>query len=485
MMKQSFRTCVLGAIACLALALLTACAVGPKYQRPTAPVAPSFKEDVPQSWKQAQPNPAFPRGKWWEIYDDPQLNALEEQVNISNQNVLAAMEAYRQARDEVRITRSSLFPTAGVSPGITSSRTSSNLARNANTINLITGSRTEYSMPVDVSYQADVWGNIRRSVTAARQTAQASDADLENVRLTFQAQLAEFYFELHGLDGDSDLLQTTLNGYMQFLQLTKDRMEVGVASGSDVAQAQTQLETTRAQLIDVGVLRAQFEHAIAVLIGKPPAQLSIPPAVLKTAPPAIPTVLPSALLERRPDIAGAERRVAAANEQIGIAQAAFFPSILLSATGGVQSTDPSNWFTWPSRFWSLGPQLAETVFDAGKRRAQVDFQRAGYNSTVDNYRQTVLTAFQQVDDQLAALRILEQEAAAQEQAVRAAQQSLAIATEQYKAGTADYLTVITTQNIALQDERTAVDLLTRRLTSSVLLIEAMGGGWDVSQLPRP
>jgi NodT family efflux transporter outer membrane factor (OMF) lipoprotein len=440
---------------------------------------------VPQSWKQAQPNPAFPRGKWWEIYDDPQLNALEEQVNISNQNVLAAMEAYRQARDEVRITRSSLFPTAGVSPGITSSRTSSNLARNANTINLITGSRTEYSMPVDVSYQADVWGNIRRSVTAARQTAQASDADLENVRLTFQAQLAEFYFELHGLDGDSDLLQTTLNGYMQFLQLTKDRMEVGVASGSDVAQAQTQLETTRAQLIDVGVSRAQFEHAIAVLIGKPPAQLSIPPAVLKTAPPAIPTVLPSALLERRPDIAGAERRVAAANEQIGIAQAAFFPSILLSATGGVQSTDPSNWFTWPSRFWSLGPQLAETVFDAGKRRAQVDFQRAGYNSTVDNYRQTVLTAFQQVDDQLAALRILEQEAAAQEQAVRAAQQSLAIATEQYKAGTADYLTVITTQNIALQDERTAVDLLTRRLTSSVLLIEAMGGGWDVSQLPRP
>jgi NodT family efflux transporter outer membrane factor (OMF) lipoprotein len=447
---------------------------------------------LPDSWKLAQPNAAIPRGKWWEMYNDPQLNALEEQVSISNQNVLLAEAQYRQARDQVRIARSALFPTATIAPTIIYSRNSATVTTNqvvkTSNTNVATTiaptPRTDYTLPVDVSYQADLWGNIRRSVTASKVTAQSSAADLENVRLTLQAQLAQFYFELHGLDGDADLLQRTLVSFQQYLQLTQDRFDAGVASGGDVAQARTQLETTRAQLIDIGVGRAQFEHAIAILIGKPPSALAIPPAVLTTPPPQIPQGIPSALLERRPDIAGSERLVAAANEQIGIAQSAFFPSLLLTATGGFQTTTVSEWFTWPSRFWSLGPQFAQILFDAGKRRATVDLERAAYDATVASYRQTVLTAFQQIEDQMAALRILEQEAQAQDVAVRSAEESLAITTDQYKAGTSDYLTVITTQSIALSDERTAIDIRTRRLTASVLLIEALGGGWDASQLPK-
>ncbi len=465
-----------------ALLLLGGCAVGPNYRRPTAPVTPTFKETPPEGWKQAQPNEAITRGKWWEIYNDPALNALEEQVSISNQNVLVAMAQYREARDAVRIARSGFFPNITASPAITESRTSPNLSTGTS-INFIAGTRTEYNLPVDVSYQADVWGNIRRSVRGSASTAQASAADLENARLTFQSELAEFYFELHGLDGDEDLLERTVVIYQQYLKLTQDRFQFGIASGADVAQAQTQLYTTQAQLVDLGVQRAQFEHAIAILIGKPPAEVTIPRVVLKLPPPPVPVGVPSMLLERRPDIAAAERQVAAANEQIGIAIAAYYPSVLLSASGGFQSSSITNWITWPSRFWSVGPQLAQTLFSGGRLHAQVDLQRAAYDATVGSYRQSVLTAFQQVEDNLAALRILQQEAAKVEQAVKAAEDSLAISTEQYKAGTATYLQVITAQSAALQDERTAVDVLTRRLTSSVLLIEALGGGWNASQLP--
>jgi NodT family efflux transporter outer membrane factor (OMF) lipoprotein len=489
--RPSWARLITGAATPFLLILMCGCMVGPRHTRPSAPVPASYKEAPPDSWRQAQPHAAVPRGKWWQIYNDPQLNALEEQVNISNQNVLLAEAQYREARDQVRIARSALFPLVSTAPNLTYSRNSSTVSTPLAGVNGQTTTvavsplpSTEYSLPVDVSYQADIWGNIRRSVVAAKQTALSSDADLENARLSFQAQLAEFYFELHGLDGDAELLQTTVVSFQQYLQLTKDRFAAGVASGGDVALAQTQLDTTRAQLIDIGVSRAQFEHAIAILIGKPPAQLTIPPSVLTTAPPPVPVGLPSALLERRPDIASSERLVAAANEQIGIAQSAFFPSIILTATGGFDTTNISQWFTWPSRFWSMGPQLAETIFDAGKRKAQVDLQNSAYNATVATYRQTVLTAFQQIEDQMAALRILEQEAQAQDAAVRAAQQSLAITTAQYKAGTADYLAVITTQSIALADQRTAVDILTRRLTASVLLIEALGGGWDTSQLPK-
>ena len=485
-----FRPRLLAGLAAL-LVFGGGCAVGPTYHRPTAPTPQVFKEPPPEGWKQAQPNAGVPRGKWWEIYNDPQLNALEEQVNISNQNVLAAAAEYREARDAVKIARSSLFPTLTTSPSVTRERPSSTLSRNitatggtgATPVSNTGTTNTLYDLPADLSYQVDLWGSIRRNLTASYASAQASAADLENARLSFQAELAEFYFELHGFDGDIDLLQRTVKAYEEYLKLTQDRFELGVASGADVAQAKTQLDTTRAQLIDLGVQRAQTEHAIAILIGKPPAELTIPPMVLKTLPPPVPTGVPSVLLERRPDIASAERQVAAANEQIGIAKAAFFPSLLLSATGGFQSTSSSQWLTWPSRYWSVGPQLAETLFEGGKRHAQLDLERAAYDATVAGYRQTVLTAFQQVEDNLAALRILEQEAAATDAAVTDAEESLSISTDQYKAGIATYLQVITAQTFALQNERSAVDILTRRMTSSVLLIEALGGGWDASQLP--
>ncbi|HEY1911566.1 MAG TPA: efflux transporter outer membrane subunit [Vicinamibacterales bacterium] len=470
----------------------TGCAVGPNYTRPAAPTAPAFKEAPPEGWKEAQPNEGIPRGRWWELYNDAQLNALESEVEVSNQNVIAAMARYREARDQVRIARASLFPTVSATPSITVVHGSSTFTRGtglsttaSSTSPVVAGpgSIVDYTMPVDVSYQADVWGSIRRSVTANAASAQASAADLENAKLTYQSQLAEMYFELHGLDGDADLLQRTVTLYQQSLQLTQDRFDAGIASGADVAQAKTQLASTRSQLIDVGVARAQFEHAIATLMGQAPASVSVPVAVLTAPPPVIPIGVPSTLMERRPDVTATERAVAAANEQIGIAKAAFFPLLTLSATGGFESTSLAQWFTLPSRFWSVGPQLAATLFDGGKRHAQTDLSEAAYDESVANYRQTVLTAFQQVEDQLSSLRILEQEAAVETEAVEAAQQSLEIVTLQYTAGTTDYLQVITSQTAALQAQRQAIDILTRRLTASVLLIEALGGGWDASQLP--
>ncbi|HEY7288975.1 MAG TPA: efflux transporter outer membrane subunit [Vicinamibacterales bacterium] len=464
----------------ICVAFAGACVVGPNYHKPEVASPPAFKEAPPDGWKTAEPHDDVPRGAWWQVYGIGELNGLEDQISISNQNVLMAMAQYREARDQVRAARSALFPTITTTPAITAGR--ANIARNAANGTVAAGSATsvtavDYTLPVDLSYQADVWGSVRRSVTGASATADASAADLENVRLTYQAQLAQLYFQLHGLDGDANLLETTLELYGQSLQLTKDRLEAGVASGADVAQAQAQYDGTRAQWIDIGVARAQFEHAIAVLIGKAPADVTIPVSLLKTPPPAIPISVPSELLERRPDITAAERRAAAANEQIGIAQAAFYPTVMLNASGGFASTALSALFTWPSRFWTVGPQLAATLFDAGRRHAQVDIEEAAYDAAVANYRQTVLTTFQQVEDQLAALRILEHEAEAEGAAVKAAQDALDIANEQYRAGTVDYLQVITAQTTALQDQRTALDILTRRLTASVLLIEALGGSW--------
>jgi NodT family efflux transporter outer membrane factor (OMF) lipoprotein len=467
---------------------MSGCMVGPKYQRPSAPVPQAYKEAPPDSfkeargWKQAKPADAVNRGKWWEIYGDPQLNALEEQVNISNQNVLVAEAQFRQAREVVHAARAALFPTVSAAPGITNSQSSGTLYKGGQLSSLVQ-QRTTFTMPFDFSYQADIWGSIRRTVAADVATAQATAAQLENARLSYQAQLADDYFQLHGSDANVDLLQRTVSSYKDYLDLTRNRFDAGVASDADVAQAETQLETTQAQLIDLEVARAQFEHAIAILTGKPPSALSIPKLSLKTPPPAIPGALPSELLERRPDIATAERQMAAANEEIGFATAAYYPNITLSASAGLESSSITQWFTWPSRFWSVGPSLAETLFDAGKRHAQVAEARASYDATVADYRQTVLVAFQQIEDNLAAMRVLEREAAVQEQAVRSAERSLDVSTEQYKAGTADYLQVITTQAIALQNERTAVDILTRRMTSSVLLIEALGGGWNTSDLP--
>ncbi len=480
---SSIASSLSAAIVIGTLLLCAGCMVGPNYKRPAAPVPQIYKEQPPEGWKQAQPNEGALRGKWWEIYNDPQLNALEEQVNINNQNVLQAESVYREARDSARIARAALFPVVSGSFGASRSLTSSNLGSRSNLINFVAGTRNDFRLPLDITYQPDVWGAVRRSVRAGVANAQASAANLENVRLLFQSQLAVTYFELRGLDANQELLERTVKSYEDNLQLTKDRFSVGVASGADVAQAQTQLDTTRANLVDLAVARSADEHAIAVLTGKPPSALTLPFAPLRTPPPPIPVSIPSVLLERRPDIANNERIVAAANEQIGIAKAAFFPNIPLSASGGFESSSISTLAQWPSRFWSIGGSVAETIFEGGKRRAQLDLERAAYDATVAGYRQTVLTAFEQVEDELSALRVLEQEAAAEDRAVKAAQESLAISNAQYKAGTVSYLQVITTQAIALQDESAAVNILTRRLTASVLLIEALGGGWDASQLP--
>jgi NodT family efflux transporter outer membrane factor (OMF) lipoprotein len=464
--------------------------VGPKYTVPPAPVPQAFKEAPPNGWKSAQPSDGVLRGKWWEVYNDPDLNALEEQVSISNQNVLMAAAQYKEAKDAIKIARAALFPTVTVGPGITSSSSSGALISvpgSTGTVSGVSGGsnvvRNTFSIPFDFSYQVDVFGALRRAVRASAETAQADEAELENIRLMYQAELAQDYFNLHGMDGDEDLLERTVKIYEDYLKLTQDRYAGGVASGSDLALAETQLYTTTAQLVDLNVLRTQYEHAIAVLTGKPPSTLEIARKILRGAPPVIPVALPSALLERRPDIAATERQMAAANEQIGIAQAAYYPTISLSASAGLEGTSLLNLFTWPARFWSIGPLVSETLFDAGRRKGVLLQAEDAFDVTVANYRLTVLTAFQQVEDALSALKYLQDEADVEAKAVEAAQRSLTIATAQYKAGTTDYLNVITTQSIALADEKSEVDLLTRRMTESVLLIEALGGGWDSSQLP--
>src|SRR5262245_59539876 len=472
------------------------CMVGPNYKRPPIAGMPAFKEAPPAGWKEAEPNEGMLRGRWWEIYNDPRLNDLVSKVELSNQNVIAAMARYRVAVDQVQIARAALFPTVGTSPSVVvtrgsslssrgqlSSGSSSSSTSNGTGGSSGSGANVNYAMPFDISYQADIWGNIRRSVTASKDTAQASAADLENAKLTFQAQLAQIYFQLHGLDADAALLRRNVIVFEQSLQLTQERFNAGVASGADVAQAKTQLETTRAQLVDVGVGRAQFEHAIAVLIGETPAMVSIPEEILNRPPPQIPLGLPSTLIERRPDVAATERAIAAANEQIGISKAAFFPMLTLSGTGGFVSTSLATLFSVPSLFWAVGPQLAATLFEGGLRKGQLNLSKDAYDESVAIYRQTVLTAFQQVEDQLSSLRILEQEQSVQEEARKAAQEAVDIAMAQYRAGTADYLAVIVLQAALLQAERQLIDILTRRLTASVLLIEALGGGWDTSQLP--
>ncbi len=464
--------------------------VGPKYSRPSAPTPPTYKEmpsdNSPQAseWKTAQPSDAIARGKWWEVYNDPELNNLEEQVSISNQNIKMMEAQFREAKYAVRIAHSALYPTIGVAPTIVNSRTSSNLSK-SNQANFGQIS-TLYDLPLSVSWEADTWGSIRRSVMSSAENAQVSDAQLENARLSYQGEIADDYFELRGTDGEKDLLDTTVKSYEVYLKLTQDRFKSGVASGSDVAQAETQLETTRAQVIDYDVARRQYEHAIAVLAGKAPAEVSISYSPIKITPPPLPVGVPSQLLERRPDIATAERQMAAANEQIGIAKAAYYPLIGLTTSNapvGLESTSFLHWLSWPSRFWSVGPGASETIYDAGKRRATLNQSIAAYDATVANYRQTVLSAFQQIEDNLAALRVLEDEAKAEDVAVQAAQNALDISTYQYKAGTVNYLTVITEQAILLSDQVQAVSILTRRMSASVLLIEALGGGWDVSKLP--
>jgi len=466
-------------MAALLVATLSACmVVGPDYVRPTVITPDAYKEN--DGWKVAQPKDDLIRGAWWEIFGDPQLNALAAQVSVSNQNLAAAEAQYREAQALVREARASYFPTATIGIGANRSSQSTTIGGGP------TSQRTavsDYSLALDVSWELDVWGRIRRSVESNQASAQASAGDLENARLSFQAALAQDYFQLRELDAQKQLLTATVAAFQKSLELTEGLYAQGVASEADVLQAETQLKTTQAQLINVGVQRAQFEHAIAVLIGKPASDFSIPATPLAGTPPAIPVGVPSELLERRPDIAASERRVAAANAQIGVAEAAFYPSVTLNASLGLESSSLAKLFTAASRFWSVGGSISETVFDGGLRRAQTDFARAAYDATVATYRQTVLTAFQGVEDNLAALRILEDESRVQGEAVKAAERSVVLTTNQYKAGTVSYLNVITAQTIALTNETTAVQLLGQRMTAAVLLVQAVGGGWNASNLP--
>ena len=411
--------------------------------------------------------------RWWEIFKDPQLNALEKQVAISNQNIAAAEANFRAARAMVQAARAGYFPNIGAGTSATRSRNPSGK------ISGITGgTATDYLLSADVSWEIDIWGRVRRSVEASRANAMASKADLDAARLSAQAELALDYFQMRSLDAQSQLLDKTVISYQEFLDLTKNRYAAGVASQADILQAETQLESATAQAIDIGVQRAQMEHAIALLTGSPPALVSLAASPLKAPPPAIPVSLPSALLERRPDIAAAERRTVAANAQIGIAIAAYFPAISLGASGGLTGSALSDWLLWPNRFWSAGTSLTQILFDGGLRGAQNEGARAAYEATVAGYRQTVLTAFQEVEDNLAASRILENEALAQDKAVNAAHQALLITQNQYASGTASYLNVIIAQTAALNAERSAADILGRRMSASVLLIKALGGGWS-------
>jgi NodT family efflux transporter outer membrane factor (OMF) lipoprotein len=460
------------------LALLTGCAVGPNYVRPTVVIPEAYKET--DGWRMAEPRDDASRGAWWEIFADPQLSALEARVSVSNQNLVVAEAQFRQARALVREVRANFFPQVTIGIGVSRTRPSSSVP---SATGASSGAQSIYTLPLDVSWTVDVWGRIRRMVESNQAGAQASAADLETARLSIQTELLLDYFQLRALDAQTQLLEATVAAYQQSLQLTQNRYASGVASRADVLQAETQLKSTQAQTIDVGVQRAQLEHAIALLIGEPPSEFSLPAAPLATLPPSIPVGLPSELLERRPDIAAAERRVASANAQIGVAVAAFYPTVTLSASAGFDSSNPAKWLVWPSRFWSAGPNVSETVFDGGLRRALTDQARAAYDASVAAYRETVLTAFQSVEDNLAALRILEDEARIQDEAVKAAQQTVVVTTNQYKAGIVSYLNVITVQAIALTNETTAVQILGRRMTAAGQLVQALGGGWSSAELP--
>lgn len=472
-----------------AVLLSTGCMVGPKYAKPSAPTAPEYKEQPPSSykenggWKNAQPDDQALRGNWWEIFGDSQLDSLENELTSSNQSLKVAEARLRESRAQIRFNRSFLAPTISTSPSVTNERLSANQPYFPSAeANNGTGN---FTLPIDLTYEVDLWGRVRRTISASREEAQATAADLETARLSLHAELAIDYFELRSADAQKQLLDDTVKAYADALQLTQNRFEGGAAPKSDVAQAQTQLDTANVQDTDVTVARAQFEHAIAVLVGEPPARFSLPPAQeIKLQFPVIPVGVPSALLERRPDIAADERRMAEANDQIGIARAAFFPTLTIGAEGGFAGTTVANWLNWPSRLWAVGPQLSQTLFDAGRRRATSTAAQANYDGTVATYRQTTLNAFQEVEDNLAALRILEKEADQQHQATASAEESLQLFTNRYEGGVDNYLQVITAQTIALADERNDIDIQRRRMDASVLLVKALGGGWNSSQLPK-
>lgn len=468
---------------------LVGCTVGPNYRRPSTPTAPAFSQTVPPpnptngSWKQAQPGDAILRGKWWDIYHDTQLNALEGKIAISNQTLKAAMDEYFQAREQVRVARSNYYPTVGAGPSVSRTRESYN---QPNTQRSVTKYQyNTFTLEGQALWEPDLWGQVRRTVEQASANEQASAADLANVELSIRSELATDYFEMRGLDTQQALLDKTVSAYMDYYNLTTVRFKGGVATDVDVAEAETQLRTTRAQAIDIGVARSQYEHAIATLVGISASTFSLPPMRLHLDLPVVPPGVPSALLERRPDIAAAERRVDAANAQIGVAISAYYPRITLNGVGGFESSNPGTWLQGPSALWGLGGSALETLFDAGRRHAITQQARDAYDMQAANYRQTVLVAFQEVEDNLVALRVLDEEAAVEKTAVNSAQRSLLLSTKRYKGGVTTYLEVLTAQTAQLNNERTDADITTRQFVASVALIKALGGGWNTTQLPNP
>ncbi|WP_175704551.1 efflux transporter outer membrane subunit [Burkholderia ambifaria] len=482
-LPRAFRP-LSAAVAVATAVLLAGCAVGPDYHRPDTSIPAAFKE-APAGWKVAQPADRADRGPWWSVYNDPQLDALIGKLNASNQTIAQSAAAYRQARALVAEARAAYFPTVGLTASGSRARSGrTSTSSGASGFGSSSSISNSYSVGLDASWEPDLWGKVSRSVSAQRAGEAAAAADLANARLSQQALLAQTYFQLRTSDALQKLLDDTVKSYGDSLRLTQNQYAQGVAARADVIQAQTQLQSAQAAAIDNGVARAQYEHAIATLIGEPASTFSLPPNPLTAQPPITPVDVPSALLERRPDIAAAERRAASANEQIGVAIAAFFPTLTLSATGGFQSSVWSQLFTLPARFWTVGPQLAATLFDAGLRAAQTDAARATYDQDVAAYRLAVLTAFQDVEDNLASQRILAQEVDVQRQAVDSAEQALAIVTNQYKAGTVAYLNVLSAQTTAFTAQQKLATISGQRMVSSVGLVKALGGGWDVSDMAR-
>lgn len=461
--------------------LLAGCRVGPNYRLPAAPVPPAYSENGQNgAWTAASPADEAVRSDWWTIYGDAALNDLEQRCATSNQNVAAGLHVYEQAHAIVRERRADFWPTVRIGGGVSRDRVSANRPLRPS------GQSADYwdfLIPLNISWEPDFWGRIRREVESASASAQATAADLANTRVSLQGLLAVTYLQIRGIDLQAQLLESALSAYTQTLQLTEDRLSGGVATETDVQQARAQLEETRAQLVDLGVQRAQYEHAIAVLVGEPASGFRVAASSLASEPPSVPAGIPSQLLERRPDIAAAERRVAAANASIGVARAAYYPSITLGAEGGIESNALGRVFSASSAEWNAGPSASEILFDAGRRRAQVDYALAQREQVTALYRQQVLSAFRDVEDQLSALRVLEQEAAVTQRAVEAARRSTELSTIRYKGGVTGYLEVLTNQTIELSDERAAASLVARRLVASAQLQIALGGGWNSSQLP--
>lgn len=463
-------------------AVLTSCQVGPKYSKAPVATPASYKEVADlrarEGWKQAQPQDGSIRGDWWQVFNDPELNALEEQLNQKNQNVAVSFQNYMAARAFVRAVRSNLFPT--VSVGASFAHTYAGPGSTVRAGNSF--GQSSYELPLDVSWEPDLFGLVRNSIREYANAAQVSAATLANVRLSQQASVAEFLFELRGQDALEQLYAETVKSYEQTLKFTQSLVELGINSPQDVAQAETNLRTAQANATSIGIARAQYEHAIAVLIGQPASSFSVPAKSLETKPPVIPAGVPSQLLERRPDIAGAERTMAEANALIGVGKAAYYPTISLSGSAGTQTSAISSLLTWPARFWSLGGTVSETVLDFGARRATVQQYEAEYNADVANYRQTVLNAFREVEDYLASSRILAVQIEQQSQAIAASKQYLDIAQARYETGIDTHLNVLTAQDALLSNRLSEISERTNQMTASVQLVAALGGGWDVAQL---